>query len=210
MRAVQRLAIAIALVATAGAASAQVPARFRAWAGGPAQWLMSSEERSAWRAVRSDAEARQFIELFWARRDPTPGTPRNEYREAIHARIVAADRQFSTSRVRGAMTDAGRVAIVLGAPRDVVGRPESYFGPGASARTVGRHSGAAIQFVYDRPVALGLSGPVSFVENLNSHQFDLDPQRGNVAGALAAAARSAIVNPQLRAVPAWAVTLETE
>jgi len=83
---------------------------------GPAQYIMTAEEKAAWKNIQTDAAADEFIALFWARRDPTPATPRNEFREEFDARVKLADTQFSHGRVNGSMTEPGRLLIVFGPP----------------------------------------------------------------------------------------------
>jgi GWxTD domain-containing protein len=110
--------IAVVLVAAAatGAFAALSPAKAE-WGKGPAQYFMTNEEKAAWNAIQTDADADAFIALFWARRDPTPATPRNEFHEDFDARVKAADDTLSRGgRVRGSMTDAGRILILFGAP----------------------------------------------------------------------------------------------
>jgi GWxTD domain-containing protein len=107
-------AIFLAASATSGLAALS-PAKVD-WGKGPAQYIMTAEEKAAWKSLKTDADADAFVELFWARRDPTPATPRNEFREDFEARVKVADDQFSHSRKRGSMTDPGRILIVFGAP----------------------------------------------------------------------------------------------
>ncbi|MDX1582690.1 MAG: GWxTD domain-containing protein, partial [Thermoanaerobaculia bacterium] len=57
-----------------------------------------------------------FVDLFWARRDPTPSTPANEWKAAFEERVAVADEQWDEGRVRGSLTDRGRALILLGAP----------------------------------------------------------------------------------------------
>jgi GWxTD domain-containing protein len=97
-------------------AVANVSPKFVDWADGPAKYLMTKEEARTWKTLRSDDEAQAFIDLFWARRDPTPATPRNEFREDFEARVDFADRNFSNGKLNGALTDQGKVFILLGPP----------------------------------------------------------------------------------------------
>src|SRR5713226_7760147 len=71
----------------------------------PAKWLMTSDEARAFRVAKTDEEAQRLIDLFWARRDPTPGTPRNEFREEFEARVAIADQDFKFTDKRGSLTD---------------------------------------------------------------------------------------------------------
>ena len=103
-------------------AAAQVGPKYADWGDGPAQHLMTKDEKKQWKAVHTDAEATAFVELFWAKRDPTPDTPRNEFREAFDARVKFSDENFPSHRMRGAMTDRGKVFILLGPPEQASGR----------------------------------------------------------------------------------------
>src|SRR6185503_16077685 len=90
-------------------AVAQLSPRFPAWPDDPIRHLMTKQELKAWKELKSDTEADAFFDLFWAKRDPTPDTPKNEFREEYEARVAFADEQFSNGRERGALTDPGRV-----------------------------------------------------------------------------------------------------
>jgi GWxTD domain-containing protein len=107
-------AAVVAATATSGFAALS-PAKAD-WGKGPVQYIMTNEEKAAWKALQTDADADAFIELFWARRDPTPTTPRNEFHEEFDAGVKAADTQFSHGRRKGSMTDPGRMLIVFGPP----------------------------------------------------------------------------------------------
>ncbi|HXH39175.1 MAG TPA: GWxTD domain-containing protein, partial [Thermoanaerobaculia bacterium] len=110
------IAAVLAVAAATSAFAALSPAKAE-FGKGPAQYFMTAEEKAAWKALQTDADADAFIALFWARRDPTPGTPRNEFHEDFDARVKAADDTLSHGgRIRGAMTDPGRILILFGAP----------------------------------------------------------------------------------------------
>src|ERR1700686_3742622 len=85
----------------------------RSWADGPVQFLMTKEEKAVWLVLDSDAAADDFIALFWARRDPRPAPPRNEFREDFEARVKFADDQFSVGNSKGSMSDRGRIVVVF-------------------------------------------------------------------------------------------------
>jgi GWxTD domain-containing protein len=113
----RNLLIAIVLVAAAAtSAFAALSVAKADWGKGPAQYFMTDQEKTAWKAVQTDAEADAFMDLFWARRDPTPATPRNEFHEDFDARVKIADDQLSHGRVKGSMTEPGRILILFGAP----------------------------------------------------------------------------------------------
>lgn len=112
-------------VAVAGFAFADA-GQYASWADGPVKHLITPPELAEWKAVRNEEEAKAFIDLFWAKRDPTPGTPQNELRTEFETRVKLADEYFSTKRTSGAMSDRGRTMILLGSPARVGDRgPQS-------------------------------------------------------------------------------------
>lgn len=82
------------------------------------RWIISDEELKAFKQLSSDQERDQFIEAFWRRRDPTPDTMENEYREQHYRRIVFANEQFG-SFIPGWRTHRGRLYIMYGPPEDI-------------------------------------------------------------------------------------------
>jgi GWxTD domain-containing protein len=110
------LIAALLAAATATSAVAALSPAKADFGKGPTQYIMTNEEKAAWKTIQTDAAADDFIALFWARRDPTPSTPRNEFREEFDARVKTADAQFSHGRVNGSMSDPGRMLIVFGNP----------------------------------------------------------------------------------------------
>lgn len=125
----QRISIRIAMtVLVASAAFGALSPPYAEWAEGPASHLMTKEETAQWNRLATDEEGEAFIALFWARRDPTPGTPENEFRKEFDARVAAADENFTTLKTRGSLSDRGRALILLGPPSLVGGQ-----GPGQRA-----------------------------------------------------------------------------
>jgi len=88
------------------------------WSTSPAfQLLAEDAEREEWGRLRDDGARSAFIERFWQRRDTDPQTTANEYRAVIAQRVAFADRSFQVpNELRGAMSDRGRVFVLLGAP----------------------------------------------------------------------------------------------
>src|SRR5512140_2330597 len=111
------------IAALATSSFAQLSNGQRDWGESAAQLLMTKQESTAWVSVRTDAAAQQFIEEFWARRDPTPGTPENEFRRTFEQRCREADKRFPFRRTAGSMTDRGKVFILFGEPDHVEVNP---------------------------------------------------------------------------------------
>lgn len=79
------------------------------------RWIISDDERQAFLKLTNEKERDQFVVQFWLRRDPTPGTTENEYKEEHYRRIAYSNEHFA-AQTMGAMTDRGRIYIVYGPP----------------------------------------------------------------------------------------------
>ncbi len=119
-------AIVFGLLAFASAAPAptekapSLPKKYDAWLREEVVYIISSVEREVFLKLESDRDRDLFIEEFWKQRDPTPGTPRNEYRDEHYRRIDFADKTFARGEGgKGWRTDRGRFYIMLGPPADV-------------------------------------------------------------------------------------------
>jgi GWxTD domain-containing protein len=108
------LALAAWLAATV--AGAQLSQTYTEWSAGPAGFLLTDSERKAYAQIKTDAEAQAFIDLFWARRDPDLNTVQDEFKLDFEMKVAAADKQFSTDRIKGSMSDRGKVLILMGVP----------------------------------------------------------------------------------------------
>ncbi len=97
-------------------AGAELSESYAGWADGPAGFLLTKQERKDWEAARTDEQARTFIELFWERRNPSPGQPFNRFKADFEARVRYADATFTSDNLRGALSDRGRVLLLMGTP----------------------------------------------------------------------------------------------
>ena len=99
-----------------------VDAVYKRWLDEDVRWIITDEERSTFKNLKTDDEREQFIEQFWLRRDPDPDTDVNEYREEYYTRIAYANEHF-TSGIPGWKTDRGRIYIVFGPPDEKESHP---------------------------------------------------------------------------------------
>ncbi len=84
--------------------------------------IITPEELGAFRRLTNDAERDSYIEIFWQRRDPTPDTTENEYKEEFYRRRAYADERFSAGKP-GSKTDRGLVYIIHGPPDSIDAHP---------------------------------------------------------------------------------------
>jgi GWxTD domain-containing protein len=95
---------------------------YKNWLEQDVSYIITDEERKAFKSLKTDEERDQFIENFWLRRDPDPDTPENEYKEQYFERIQYANEKFS-SGIPGWRTDRGRIYIMFGKPDELESHP---------------------------------------------------------------------------------------
>jgi GWxTD domain-containing protein len=93
-------------------------------------YIITDEEKAAFKRLTTDDERYQFIEQFWLRRDPSPDTVENEFRDEHYRRIAYANERFASGKP-GWKTDRGRIYITWGPPDQIESHPSggSYLRP---------------------------------------------------------------------------------
>jgi GWxTD domain-containing protein len=98
----------------------KLPEQYRLWLKEEVVYIITSKEAEVFQKLETDKERDIFVEAFWKHRDPTPGTPGNEFRDEHYKRIKYANEYFGRGTPRpGWMTDRGRIHIILGPPRNI-------------------------------------------------------------------------------------------
>lgn len=95
---------------------------FRKWLREDVSYIISNEERAAWKKFQTSEEMEQFIEQFWLRRDPTPDTAENEFKEEHYRRIAYANERYA-SGIPGWKADRGRIYITFGPADEIESHP---------------------------------------------------------------------------------------
>ena len=88
---------------------------YKDWLDKDVTYIITDEERKAFKKLATDDEREKFIEEFWRRRDPDPDTDENEFKEEYYERSAYANEHFA-SGVPGWRTDRGRIWIMYGKP----------------------------------------------------------------------------------------------
>jgi GWxTD domain-containing protein len=91
----------------------EVNKTYKTWLDQDVRWIISDEEKQAFMQLSNDEERDSFIEAFWQRRDPTPDTVENEFKEEHYRRIAYANEHFAAG-IPGWKTDRGRIYIMYG------------------------------------------------------------------------------------------------
>jgi GWxTD domain-containing protein len=95
---------------------------YKKWINGPIGYIITPAERAAFKKLTTDEERDQFIEEFWRRRNPTPGSPENSFKEEFYRRIAYANEHFS-SGIPGWRTDRGHIYVMYGPPDEQTSHP---------------------------------------------------------------------------------------
>jgi len=136
---------------------------YKDWLEKDVAYIITDEERKAFKKLATDDERERFIEEFWRRRDPDPDTDENEFKEEYYERIAYANEHFS-SGIPGWKSDRGRIWIMYGKPDERETHPmggqydrPSYEGGGSTSTypfeiwfyryLAGVGSGVEIEFV---------------------------------------------------------------
>jgi len=95
---------------------------YKKWLNEDVVWIITDEERAAFKQLSNDEERDNFIEAFWQRRDPTPDTEENEYKEEHYRRIAYSNEHFAAG-IPGWKSDRGRIYIMYGAADEIDSHP---------------------------------------------------------------------------------------
>jgi GWxTD domain-containing protein len=118
---------------------------YKKWLNEDVVWIITDEERAAFKQLSNDEERDNFIEAFWQRRDPTPDTEENEYKEEHYRRIAYANEHFAAG-IPGWKSDRGRIYIMYG-PADEV---DSHPSGGSYERPIEEGGGETSTFPFEQ------------------------------------------------------------
>jgi len=114
------LFVILELVSNLAYGQAPLSPKHKKWLEEEVPYIITTKERDVFRKLETDELRDRFIEEFWKQRDPTPGTPRNEFKEEHYRRIEYASMTFGRGTpFQGWRTERGRIYIILGPPVDV-------------------------------------------------------------------------------------------
>jgi GWxTD domain-containing protein len=95
---------------------------YKTWLEQDVVWIITDEERAAFKLLQNDEERDIFVEAFWARRNPTPDSFDNAFKDEHYRRIVYANEHFGTA-IPGWKSDRGHIYIVYGPPDGIESHP---------------------------------------------------------------------------------------
>jgi GWxTD domain-containing protein len=150
---------------------------YQRWLNEDVAYILTDEERTAWTLLATDEEREQFIEQFWLRRDPTPETAENEYKEEHYRRIAYSNERYA-SGIPGWKSDRGHIYIVFGPPDEI----ESHPSGGAYERTPQEGGGTTTTYPFEKwryrwIEGIGTDIVIEFVDKSGAgdYRFTMDP-----------------------------------
>ncbi len=95
---------------------------YKRWVDEDVRWIITDQELNAFKHLSNDEERDSFIEAFWQRRNPSPDSPENEFREENYRRIAYANEHYAAGKP-GWKTDRGHMYIAFGKPDSIESHP---------------------------------------------------------------------------------------
>ncbi len=162
---------------------------WKKWLNEDVVYIITDEEKQSFKRLKTDEERQQFVESFWLRRDPTPDTEENEYKEEHYRRIAYANDHFA-SGIPGWKTDRGMIYIKYG-PADEI---ESHPSGGTYERPIDEGGGETSTYPFEQwryryLEGIGSNIVIEFVDTTMSGEYHMttDPSEKdallNVPGA---------------------------
>ena len=122
----------------------EIKGTYKKWLDEDVVWIITDEEKAAFKQLSNDEERDSFIEAFWQRRDPTPDTEENEYKEEHYQRIAYANEHFAAG-IPGWKSDRGRIYIMYGKADEI----ESHPSGGSYERPMSEGGGETSTFPFE-------------------------------------------------------------
>jgi GWxTD domain-containing protein len=162
---------------------------FRKWVREDVAYIISGEEREAFARLATDEERQNFIENFWLKRDPTPDTAENEFKEEHYRRIAYANERYA-SGIPGWKSDRGRIYIMYGPPSENDSHPSG----GSYERPIEEGGGTTSTYPFEKwryryIEGIGANIEIEFVDTTmtGEYRMTMDPSEKdallNVPGA---------------------------
>ncbi len=150
---------------------------YKKWLNEDVAYIITDEERRAFKQLNTDDERQNFIEQFWLRRDPTPDTEENEFKEEHYRRIAYANEHYA-SGIPGWKTDRGRIYIEYGPPDEI----ESHPSGGSYERPIEEGGGETSTYPFEKwryryIEGIGSDINIEFVDTTMSGEYhmSMDP-----------------------------------
>lgn len=140
------------------------------WLNEDVAYIIDDAERAAFLSLKTDEERDQFIQQFWERRNPTPGSSTNAFKQEHYRRIAYANQHFAGDGIAGWRTDRGHMYIVYGPPDEIDAHPKD------AARAIGNET-----WLYHHIEGLGDNLEFTFIDRTGHGDYRLAPSAASPA-----------------------------
>jgi len=163
-----------------------LPSFYKTWLEQDVRWIITDQERKAFKMLHNDEERDSFVEAFWARRDPTPDTFQNEFKVEHYERMDYANKNFGFEDTPGWRSDRGRMYVMYGKPDEI----QKYLPGDTRSEASGQEDDSASKVVglptevwsYRYLEGVGMDVVLEFVDpcGCGRYQMTLDPASKDV------------------------------
>ena len=101
------------------------PRIYQKWLDEDVVYIVTDLERADFQKLTTAEQCDKFVEDFWERRNPNPGSPENAFKAEHYRRIAYTNNNFAAG-VAGWKTDRGRIYITYGPPDEREQHPGRY------------------------------------------------------------------------------------
>ena len=197
----------LAFLAPAPAAAKKGPDKYEKWLKEEVALLVLPEEKAEFEKLKTDEEKDRFIELFWAKRDPSPGSKTNEFRDEWLARLAHVTKAYAAGvGPKGWRSDMGKVYLFFGPPAKVQGGAAGV----RRASTEGSQMDAPSEtWVYPPMPDLSLTDQFQIIFRNQQFGYEIDaatPQK--IRRAMEVFPKVVVFNPDLKELPMYKYILD--
>lgn len=137
---------------------------YNKWLNEDVVYIIDDAERAAFAKLTTGAERDEFIRQFWQRRNPTPNSSKNPFKDEHYRRIAFANEHLRTaSGEPGWRTDRGHILILYGPPDEIDSHPKEAQKPGIEVWT------------YRHIDGLGDNDTITFIDRTGHGDYHLAP-----------------------------------
>jgi len=148
---------------------------YRKWLNEDVRWMITDQERADFKKLSDEKQRDQFIEAFWARRNPVPDALENTFKEEHYRRLAYANQHFAQG-IPGWKTDRGRFYVMYGPPDKVIRRLSSSLQPDGIRK--GRFDSEEWHWTYIE--GLGCNVILEFEDTCGCGEYRLSARQGGV------------------------------
>lgn len=147
------------------------------WLSEDVVYIITDQEHADFAKLTTDEQRDKFIEDFWERRNPAPGSQENKFKEEHYRRVAYTNENFA-AEIPGWKTDRGRIYIIYGPPDERAQNPgRSNVGTSDNAPLSVRYPSEVWRYRYIEGV--GRNVAFEFIDSCRCGKYELreDPTK---------------------------------